>query len=172
MRHSLSVLSAALCAVGLSAVAHADTTFNLTNATFASGGTATGTIQIDTTAGTFDTLDLRVTADGITDAFSGVPSHQSVFQGNQYFEYSYADGDLLLIELPVASLVGYAGGPICPTSSCSGYTGYFSSEGGKNLDRFTTGSLVAATPEPSSILLLSTGLLSIAGATRRRLFHA
>jgi hypothetical protein len=35
-------------------------------------------------------------------------------------------------------------------------------------DEFASGSLVAATPEPSSFALLGTGLLGVAGVVRKR----
>jgi hypothetical protein len=172
---SLAVLTVGLFAAQ---VAHADvvTTFVITDGTLASGDAVTGTVTIDTTLGTFVSEDIVTSDAGTNYVFSGPigPGNQGSFNGDtQYYgDSSYAPPYYFDVDLPVASLVGYAGGAICTNAStCPGdYAGGLTFASATDFQ--ATGSLVAATPEPGSLIRLGTGTLSLAGAIRRRLQRA
>ncbi len=163
------MLLAALC-LGVAATSHADTTFILTGNSFTSGATATGTVNIDVVAGTIDSVNVVYDLDGVDSVFNGTPTTQGTFdKDTQYFEYSFDNaGDLLLIDIPGASLAGYAGNNLCSFANLcgDGYLGYFATSAGE-ADPLATGSL-AQTPEPSSLVLLGSGMVGVAGAARRR----
>ncbi len=172
------LLLSALC-MGVSSVGHADTTFFLANNTYESGGTATGSVNIDTAAGLFDSVNVTVNELGTTYLFTGAPVTQTGFGSNgqfQYYEYSFdSGGNILLLDVPVASLTGYTGGNLCSLSNLCGdgqngvFAGYFGLSDGVTDFAAQTGSL-NPTPEPSSVIMLGTGLLAGVGVARRRLF--
>ena len=168
--------------------AHADTitTFTLDNVTTDDGATVTGTYNIDTTTGVF-TGYASYTLNGSTIVFDQNPY---LFSANGFEDVSLSDNALgyffLGLELPVDTLVGYTGGPICGgahvcsyevTLGSTSYLEYLSSVEAEDSDFYPedileTGSLVAATsatPEPGSFLLLTTGLIGIASVWKRRL---
>jgi PEP-CTERM motif len=83
----------------------------------------------------------------------------------------FVDFDNLALGLPVASLLNYKGSAICSVANpCDGFASQVFPQGGDIAsDSILNGSLVE-TPEPSSLLLLSTGTLAFFGVARRRLF--
>lgn len=170
MRDLLLVSVLSLC---MPAVSHADTVFHLVNNTYEGGGVATGTVNIDTVNGVFDSVNIDLTLSGADYLFTGAPATQVAgFDNNtQYYEYSFdAGNDALTIDIPVGSLVGYSGGLLCTDANLcgSGYEGDLQLADG-TLYGAATGSL-AATPEPSSLILLGSGVLAGVGVVRRRIF--
>lgn len=156
--------------VSASLVARADsfTTFDL-NSSYIGGGTIDGTLTLDTTTDEFSSADLTV---------AGFPSYQdgtlSVVgaQGPGFLGYNvdvasvgspHADASLYL---QVDSLAGYEGGDLVfPTSVSFASFPDFYFEGSGTLEPVSG---VSVTPEPASLILLSTGLLGFAGVLRRR----
>ena len=150
-------------------VAHASTiTYNLEGATatyFSDPGTITGTVTIDITT------DL-VTAEDLTfnEAISSDPVFTNPFSGaiSSAEAYSYSVGsnytETLYLEY-YTSNIGIGDLDLDYSDLDLGGT-YSAFASGATLDP------VSATPEPSSFLLLGTGILGIAGFARRRFLTA
>lgn len=148
----LPVLSASVL-LGLSVSARADsTTYDVTGS-----GILSGTVAIDSIAGTITDSELTVTTSGFTDMLTGSGGSQIGRTGFALF-YNGSNNDAyeLLLTSPDAdgTLTGYTGGEF-QFSDALGVAD-------------TSGSLVASTPEPSSFALLGTGLLGVAGVVRKR----
>ena len=170
MRLSLLVATAIL---STSLAAHADTLFNASG-TFNDGSNLTGTVTIDTTSGSVTSVNLIVT--GVSNfTFVDIVGQQPDRSPSQYFvgvenAAGTEDFNFALPDSPTGNpLVGYTGGRICSdTSPCSTTSNLYNLQTNTFGSRLSTGTLTAATPEPSSILLLSTGLLAAAGTMKRR----
>ena len=154
MRFSL-LMAAALLSTGVAA--HADTvsTFTIKGASQFYGmagddNTIAGTTVIDTTDGLVQSI--AFTAGGVTE--SGVDSQNGtniyVGTGDVHFTISGT------------TLIGFKGDNFNLPMLGDNYVGHVS------FDSATTSNPLSVTPEPSSLLLLSTGVLGVAGMTRKR----
>ncbi len=162
---------ALLLFLAISQSAKADTIFNLTNGTFQSGATITGTVNINTMTGQFVSANLTYSLNGMNSVFNGpFANWGETLDMTQFFgTISDPDGDFFVIDLPVSWIINYAGGPICSNANlCNDYFGYFISVNG-DVDPSASGLLVPAaiTPEPSSLFLVGSGLCSVIGLGRR-----
>ena len=174
------LLTAVSCAM-LPAVAYADTVFNLNGS--GNGGSLTGTVSINEATGEVDSGTPVLTVGTTVYSFDATPiqylAHGSAFT---YAVFEDAAMDNLYVYFQATDLVGYTGGGLCSTSAPC----YF---GGNNeaITNFHPGPVtfpdvnynlgtgsatevipVAATPEPSSLLLLGTALGPLAVWARRR----
>ena len=139
-------------------------------------GTVSGTVTLDETTGRFTAANLTA-AYGLTSSnFTAAPAS---FVQNSTYDVTTFNGSLLgstfVLDLPVASLVNYAGGAVCSTSAfCTGSVSSAFNLPLAGSDYVTSGSLdlstaTTVTPEPSSLLLLGTGVFAVMVFVRRRI---
>jgi PEP-CTERM motif len=149
MKTTKYALAAAIGLIALVAPrgVRADTIFDATFGSFAPGST----ITIDTTTGLATGSSLTIT--GWADVFSSIPNVE-----NTPTEYSWTGsaGDVLIL-VGSPSFAGFTGGFVktCFEASCGAF----------NESVFTP---AVVTAEPSSILLLGTGLVALMGMGLRR----
>lgn len=138
----------------------------------ADGGTATGSLSINTTSGYLNTNNIVVKDKGFTYTFIGSFIDLEYFNGTSYEQYSVSydsAGDSLLLVFPQALLIGYAGGSLCSLSApCPGT--FISSFQAANSQPVAFTSLTAsATPEPGTLGLVGLSLPGILYGVRRKI---
>ncbi len=171
MRNLISILGCAALFALASSTAKADTVFNVSGESYAANGQScgstcafSGTMTVDTSAGTIDGLDISFF--GLS-AFTTL--HEEYPGGSDYVVAAENNGDVDLLTLRFTTtnsdtLVGFQGGSI-ESGTVSGLIDgieYYSILSG------TISAAASPTPEPSSIALLATGILGFAGVLRKR----
>jgi hypothetical protein len=158
------ILGVALFVMGLTP-AHADTIYNISG-TFSNGSSLTGSVTVDAagniTGGTF-TLG---TGTGVSSpiSFSALDGAAQIDPGVFAAMFATTGNPT---GAPFITIVFSAGALCTDASSCTGEVTQFSLDG-ENFTELTSGG-VTNTPEPSTYLLLGSGLLGLGLLSRKRL---
>jgi hypothetical protein len=188
--HCLRFIAAALAFVACPFAAHADivNTFavNITTGSgFSPTDTAGGTLTLDATTGMWVGADVSYYLGGNHADTVATFTTTDGYYRHPDFTYTFFLSDQsatapFSLALPVSSMVDYTGGSMCSMiAPCNDGFNYMSAFAFPGTDPYVeSGSLTlissvdppsAVTPEPSTFALFGTGLLSLAGAVRRRL---
>ena len=177
-------LAAALVVAASCLAAHADTisTFALNNFVFESGAIATGIVVIDTTSGQVITLDATYQSSSEIGHYVGYAWEESDGPNDYSFvSRDFPQEDYFYFEVPTPTLVGYSGGNLCSLDYACTFSSGIARRFVGNPDDLQSGALQlfstydtpttpsSLAPEPSSLLLMGSGLVALAGAFRKKL---